>query len=184
MHDGTIKDHLDNAAKAVGAKAAYGGHLLDGECWYPLEDGQDALKLAVMLGIAINVDHSNHQTVASCGGYEVVVDHNDDAFCATNMAIVCVASMIGCATTSTKHVLSPTASTVIQLVSQVLGVPGCDITPTSHFVLDLGMDDVDIIEVVIAVEDEYEIVLEDDDVDGVHTVDDLVRLVEAARTTQ
>ncbi|KAL1961221.1 hypothetical protein VTO42DRAFT_3167 [Malbranchea cinnamomea] len=48
------------------------------------------------------------------------------------------------------------------------------ITPTSHFTNDLGLDSLDTVEVVMAIEEEFSIEIPDKDADAIHSVNQAV----------
>lgn len=63
-----------------------------------------------------------------------------------------------------------TAERINQVVARQLGVNASLIKPEDSFVDDLGADSIDEIELVMAIEDEFEIEISDDDAEGVRTV--------------
>lgn len=73
----------------------------------------------------------------------------------------------------------PIAARVIKVISEQLGVAEEDISLSDHFVSDLGADSLDIVELLMAVEDEFGFEEVDDAmIDGkCHTVADAINLV-------
>jgi acyl carrier protein len=67
---------------------------------------------------------------------------------------------------------------VIGIVSEQLGVPKEEITSESSFVDDLKADSLDVVELVMAFEDEFEITIPDDDYEKIRTVGDAVSYIE------
>lgn len=59
---------------------------------------------------------------------------------------------------------------VIKIVAEQLGVTEAEIKTTSHFVEDLGADSLDTVELVMALEDEFELEIPDDSADKMMTV--------------
>ncbi|MCI7276029.1 MAG: acyl carrier protein [Lachnospiraceae bacterium] len=55
-----------------------------------------------------------------------------------------------------------------------------DITMDTQFVDDLGTDSLDRYEILMAVEEEYDIKIPDDAIENIQTVGDAVRLIEKA----
>ena len=53
-------------------------------------------------------------------------------------------------------------------------------TPEASFLDDLGGDSLDVVELVMALEDEFGITIPDADVEKISTVQDAIRYVEAA----
>ena len=65
---------------------------------------------------------------------------------------------------------------VIKVVSETLGVHADKITAESHLVDDLGADDFDTVEVVIAIEKALGVKIEDEDAEKIETVQDIIKL--------
>jgi acyl carrier protein len=68
-------------------------------------------------------------------------------------------------------------NTVIQIIAQQIGSPFKTISTSDRFATDLKMDSLDKVEVVMAVEDEFAIMLHDEDADKCYSVQDLCLLV-------
>ncbi len=62
-------------------------------------------------------------------------------------------------------------------VSEVLGVEADDITMESAFIDDLGADSIDLVELVMALEEEFEIQIPDEEVAKIKTVSDVVEYI-------
>ena len=56
-------------------------------------------------------------------------------------------------------------------------VPAEKITPQSHFRDDLGLNSLDVVNVVVAFEDEFGIEIDDDDISGMVRVEDAIRYI-------
>lgn len=69
-------------------------------------------------------------------------------------------------------------SRVYSIISEQLGIAEDEITPDSSFVEDLGADSLDIVEVVMAIEEEYGVELPDSVVEEMETVKNLTDFVE------
>ena len=67
---------------------------------------------------------------------------------------------------------------VIGIVSEQLGVPKDDVASESSFVDDLKADSLDVVELVMEFEDEFEITIPDDDYEKIRTVSDAVKYIE------
>ncbi|EMR69142.1 Acyl carrier protein, mitochondrial [Eutypa lata] len=52
-----------------------------------------------------------------------------------------------------------------------------NVTPNSHFTNDLGLDSLDTVEVVMAIEEEFSIEIPDKDADAIHSVDKAVEYI-------
>ncbi len=57
---------------------------------------------------------------------------------------------------------------VKQIIVEQLGVDESEVTPTAHFVDDLGADSLDIVELVMAFEEAFEIEIPDEDAEKIH----------------
>jgi len=68
---------------------------------------------------------------------------------------------------------------VIQIIAGHLGMEPDDIEPKHHFVDDLGSDSLDSVEIVLLIEDEFDIEIPDHEVEGIHTVANLINYVNA-----
>ncbi|MEZ6132943.1 MAG: acyl carrier protein [Planctomycetaceae bacterium] len=68
---------------------------------------------------------------------------------------------------------------VISIVSDQLDTPKEDIDSKSSFVDDLKADSLDIVELVMALEDEFDIKIPDEDYDKIKTVGDVISYIEA-----
>jgi acyl carrier protein len=66
------------------------------------------------------------------------------------------------------------------IIAEQLGVDRPVVTPDADIFLDFGADELDLIEIVMAMEDEFDIALSDEVVEGLATVGDLVAAVQAA----
>ena len=58
---------------------------------------------------------------------------------------------------------------------------GCDqdmVKDDAHFVNDLGADSLNIVEIVMGIEDQFDIEIPDDDAETLHTVADLKKYIE------
>ncbi|GAB4150197.1 MAG: acyl carrier protein [Planctomycetaceae bacterium] len=67
---------------------------------------------------------------------------------------------------------------VIGIVSEQLGIPKEEITRESSFVDDLKADSLDVVELVMEFEDEFEMTIPDDDYDKIRTVGDAIDYIE------
>jgi len=68
---------------------------------------------------------------------------------------------------------------VISIVSDQLDTPKDEIETSSSFVDDLKADSLDIVELVMALEDEFDIKIPDEDYDKIKTVGDVITYIEA-----
>ena len=70
---------------------------------------------------------------------------------------------------------------VKEIVIEQLGVNEDEVTPEASFLEDLGADSLDIIELVMALEEEYELEISDEDAESIKTVQDVVSYIEGHR---
>ncbi|MBD2426494.1 acyl carrier protein [Phormidium sp. FACHB-1136] len=66
---------------------------------------------------------------------------------------------------------------VQKIVSEQLGVDEADVKPEASFANDLGADSLDTVELVMALEEEFDIEIPDDAAEGIATVQDAVNFI-------
>lgn len=64
------------------------------------------------------------------------------------------------------------------IISEQLGIDENDITIESSFIEDLGADSLDIVELVMALEEEFDIVIPDEDAEKIRTVGEAVKYIQ------
>ncbi|RMG41278.1 MAG: acyl carrier protein [Planctomycetota bacterium] len=67
---------------------------------------------------------------------------------------------------------------VVSIVSEQLGVPEEEVTMESSFTDDLKADSLDLVELVMAFEEEFNFTIPTDDSDKIRTVGDAVKYIE------
>lgn len=67
---------------------------------------------------------------------------------------------------------------VCKMLAEQLNVPVESMKPESEVVKDLGADSLDVVELMMALEDEYGITLPETEVENVKTVQDIVEMME------
>ena len=70
------------------------------------------------------------------------------------------------------------------ILSEQLNVDEDEITMDSSFVDDLGADSLDIVELIMAMEEEFEIEIPEEDAEGISTVGDAVEYIRTAANIQ
>lgn len=68
---------------------------------------------------------------------------------------------------------------VKEIVCEQLGVSDDEVTPEASFIEDLGADSLDIVELVMALEEEYEMEISDEDAEKIKTVQDVIHYIES-----
>ena len=67
---------------------------------------------------------------------------------------------------------------VKEIVCEQLGVSADEVTPEASFIEDLGADSLDIVELVMAFEEEFSVEVPDEDAEKLQTVGDVVKYIE------
>ena len=66
---------------------------------------------------------------------------------------------------------------VAEIIAEQLGVDSSEVTPEASFVDDLGADSLDTVELVMALEEEFEIEIPDEDAEKISTVKDAINYI-------
>lgn len=69
---------------------------------------------------------------------------------------------------------------VKDIVVEQLGVDAADVTMESSFIDDLGADSLDIVELIMAFEEAFDVEIPDEQAEKIHTVADVVKFLEQA----
>ena len=75
--------------------------------------------------------------------------------------------------------MSEHESKMKQIIAEKLGVSEDKVTPQASFVDDLGADSLDQVELIMALEDEFNIEIPDEDAEKIRTVKDALDYIEA-----
>lgn len=67
---------------------------------------------------------------------------------------------------------------VKKMIVEQLGVNESEVVPEAKFIDDLGADSLDIVELIMALEDEYSLEIPDEDAEKIETVGDAIRYIE------
>ncbi len=70
---------------------------------------------------------------------------------------------------------------VKEVVAEQLGVNADEIKEDSKFVEDLGADSLDVVELVMALEEKFDIEIPDESAESIATVNDAVKFIEEAK---
>jgi len=74
--------------------------------------------------------------------------------------------------------MSAVADKVKQIIVEQLGVDEGQVDPTASFVDDLGADSLDIVELVMKFEEDFELDIPDEDAENIKTVKDAIEYIE------
>ena len=65
------------------------------------------------------------------------------------------------------------------IIADVLNVDASDITMETTFVDDLGADSLDVVDLVMSIEEEFDLEFPDEEVENIKTVGDIVKYIES-----
>lgn len=66
-----------------------------------------------------------------------------------------------------------------KIIEEQLGVEGDRIKPEASFIDDLGADSLDIVELVMAMEEEFDLEIPDEDAEKLRTVSDVTKYIQS-----
>mgnify|MGYP003462286001 FL=1 len=66
---------------------------------------------------------------------------------------------------------------VTEIIVEQLGVSKEEVVPEASFIDDLGADSLDIVELVMAMEEEFDIEIPDDDAEKIQTISDAISYI-------
>ena len=77
--------------------------------------------------------------------------------------------------------MSDVTSKVTKIIVDQLGVSADEVKPEAKFVDDLGADSLDLTELIMAMEEEFDIEIADDDAQKIQKVQDSIDYIEAKK---
>ena len=66
---------------------------------------------------------------------------------------------------------------VIEIVVEQLGVGEDEVTPEASFIDDLGADSLDLVELIMALEEEFGLEISDEEAEKIQTVQDVINYI-------
>ncbi|MCQ2486601.1 MAG: acyl carrier protein [Clostridia bacterium] len=69
--------------------------------------------------------------------------------------------------------------TIQRILAEQIDVDAADITMDALLLEDLGVDSIDVVDLVMSIEDEFGVEVPEDGLDGVKTVGDAVKVIES-----
>ncbi len=75
-------------------------------------------------------------------------------------------------------IMENTMERVVKIIVEELAVDESEVTGDASFIEDLGADSLDVVELVMAFEEEFDIEIPDEDAEGIETVQDVVDYIE------
>jgi acyl carrier protein len=75
--------------------------------------------------------------------------------------------------------MSSTEEKIIIIVADKLGVDRAEVTPDAVFIDDLGADSLDLVELIMAMEEEFGFEIGDEEAEKLRTVGDVINFVKA-----
>ena len=73
----------------------------------------------------------------------------------------------------------PVEDKVKNIIVEQLGVDMESVTPEASFIDDLGADSLDIVELVMTMEEEFDLEIPDEDAEKIKTVNDVINYIKA-----
>ena len=74
--------------------------------------------------------------------------------------------------------MADTLKKIIEIVAEELAVDKDEVTEDSSFIEDLGADSLDVVELVMAFEEEFDVEIPDEDAENIRTVEDAVNYLD------
>ncbi len=77
--------------------------------------------------------------------------------------------------------MSDIADRIAELVADQLGADRDKVTPDANFIDELGADSLDVVELVMGLEEEFDVSISDADAEKIQTVGDAITYVESTK---
>lgn len=75
--------------------------------------------------------------------------------------------------------MGATEERVIEIIADRLGVDKSEVVPEAAFIDDLGADSLDLVELIMAMEEEFDIEIADEEAEKLRTVQDVLDYIKA-----
>lgn len=75
--------------------------------------------------------------------------------------------------------MATTLERVVKIVTERLNVEESEVKPEATFKDDLGADSLDVVELVMELEDEFDLEISDEDAEKISTVGDVIEYIES-----
>ncbi len=75
--------------------------------------------------------------------------------------------------------MAATEERVIEIIADRLGVDKSEVVPEAAFIDDLGADSLDLVELIMAMEEEFDIEIADEEAEKLRTVQDVLNYIQA-----
>ncbi len=69
---------------------------------------------------------------------------------------------------------------IVEIIATQLGIDQADITPQANVVDDLGADSLDVVELIMALEEEFNLEIPDEEAEKIKNVQDIIAYMESA----
>jgi acyl carrier protein len=69
---------------------------------------------------------------------------------------------------------------IVEIIASQLGIDQADITPQANVVDDLGADSLDVVELIMALEEEFNLEIPDEEAEKIKNVQDIFTYMESA----
>lgn len=74
------------------------------------------------------------------------------------------------------------AERIKTIIVEQLGVGMDEVNPEASFIEDLGADSLDIVELIMALEEEYDMEIPDEDAEKIQTVEDVISYIQSKQS--